>query len=235
MPNKFIYKIGRVKQIKIPNSHFLIGQIIGAFAGDGCYSKGKTKRGIKHFIRFCLSYEKDVDYKNYLFLIFQKMNLNPRVHIKKYRDKLSAFEIRICSIKFIEFIKNYLYWDDTIGSIQRFKNSKKKTYSVHLKYPLENYSNLFLIGFARGLMDTDGFVESKGVACGVVSEKLIFNLNDILIKVGIIPKVTIQNRKFPRKNLFLLRVSNNNLDNYLNKIGFSNLRKKRELLQILKK
>ena len=61
----------RTKEIQIPKSDFLKGEIIGAFAGDGCYTKRNRKRGINHFIRFFLSYNFDKEYKDYLMLAFQ--------------------------------------------------------------------------------------------------------------------------------------------------------------------
>ena len=87
------YEIGKAKQIKIPNSEFLIGQIIGAFSGDGCYSKNKTKKGIKHFVRFFLSYKKDKEYKDYLFLLFQNINLTPEFILENIRMNLAHLKL----------------------------------------------------------------------------------------------------------------------------------------------
>ncbi len=49
----------RTKEIIIPESDFLRGEIIGAFTGDGCYKYTKRGRSRNHLITFTLSFEKD--------------------------------------------------------------------------------------------------------------------------------------------------------------------------------
>ena len=163
------------------------------------------------------------------------MGLNPKEYIRKYLGQPSAFEIRICSIRFLEFIKDHLIWENYKGSIQKYKNSKTKTYSVRLKYKLENYSHEFLLGFVRGLMDTDGFVKSNNIGCGVVSKKLIQNLEKILLKNEIITNIKVIKRPPNRRDLYLLIINKTYLNIYSEKIGFSNIRKNNELLKILVK
>ncbi len=87
-----------------------------------------------------------------------------------------------------------------------------------------------MLGFARGLMDTDGFVSNR-VGCGVVSERLIDNLKEILSKNYIKSIIKIIKRPLNRRDLYLLTIDKRNLNNYEQKIGFSNLRKKKELLK----
>ena len=83
-------------------------------------------------------------------------------------------------------------------------------------------------------MDTDGFVSNK-VGCGVVSEGLINNLKKILLKNEIKSSIKIIKRPPNRKDLYLLTIDKSYLNSYYEKIGFSNLRKEKELLTLLKK
>jgi len=210
----------RIKAISLPDSDFLKGEIIGAFAGDGNYFYDCLGRCRKHNIRFFLSYEDDKEYKNYLFNLLKSLGLSVNVYVKKYKGKPSCFQIYVSSIEFIRFIKKYLEWKD------------QKTYSVRLRKDI-NYSKEFLFGFARGLMDTDGFVESYSVACGTVSKELIKNLREIFMLANIPARVIEKKRNPPRKNLFLTRVKKGNLLNYYKNIGFSNSRKEKKLLEIM--
>lgn len=210
----------RIKPITLPPSSFIKGEIIGAFAGDGSYYHDTFGRSSKYLIRYFLSYRDDWEYKEHLVSLLKNMGLNVNVFIRFYKGKASALEIRAISLNFSKFIKEYLIWEGV------------KSHSVQLNKGMKLDKD-FLLGFARGLMDTDGFTERFGVACGSTSEKLIKDLEKILLKIGIIPKITIKNRKGNRKNLYLLRISRKYLEKYEKNIGFSNPRKKQKLLKIL--
>jgi len=148
------------------------------------------------------------------------MGLNPKKYTLMNKGKPSVLELRTSSVNFIRFIKEYLVWQD------------KKTYSVQLKKDIK-LSNDFIFGFARGLMDTDGYVESHGVACEVTSPNLINNLKNIVSIIKINPKITVRKRK-NRKDLHRLRISKGYLKTYQKYIGFSNPRKSKKVLEILR-
>lgn len=215
-------KKGRIKIVKIPKSNFTIGEIMGAFAGDGYAHTIISGRTHNHFVRFFLSYDKDQAYAKYLFNLLRKMNLNPHIYNTKYKGKYSKIEVRVSSIKFKEFISNYLKWRD------------KKKYTVSLREGINYYNKDFLRGFIRGLMDTDGFVEVYNVAFGVVSKKLALNFRDILneFKVECSFKVRKDKRE-NRKDLYLCRVPRRNLDRFNDLFSFSNPRKLNSLMNIL--
>ncbi|MBU1199659.1 MAG: hypothetical protein KKF46_01320 [Nanoarchaeota archaeon] len=120
----------REKNIRIPKDDFVIGELIGAFAGDGNYYLDKNGRSYKYHIRFFLSYRDDTQYKLYLMRILKKFNLNPRVFIVKYKGKPSVFVIRVTSKKLVEFIREYLSWKSTKGR------------TVHLKKEITSFSKL---------------------------------------------------------------------------------------------
>lgn len=197
-----------------------IGELIGAFAGDGSYyHAGYLKGNCHHNIRFSLCLSRDMEYAEYLISLLRKLNLNPFL-IKKIKE--NGIDISLHSKDFINFIKKYVQWDDV------------RSHSIRLKQDLKNHNPDFIIGFARGLMDTDGFVEVSNVSCGSTSERLIINLSEIFDKFGIKYKISIKKREPLRKNLFLIRVYRDSLENYKDIIGFSNPYKSKKLRVILK-
>ncbi len=214
----------KVIQIKLPKSDFIKGEIIGAFAGDGNYFHDTHGRCSKYRISYFLSYKDDKQYVAYLHTLFKKIGLNPIVYIKNNNNKHSVLIISVNSIKLYEYIKENLYWHGI------------KTYSISLKNGINNFSKKFLLGFARGLMDTDGYVDTytNSVGCSSTSRELIENLNDIMLKIAITPKLAIR-KKEDRKDLYSLRVPRKYLRLYQNKIGFSNLRKRYKLLKIIQR
>lgn len=213
----------RIIPINLPSSNFTKGELVGAFAGDGNYYHSTNGRSSQYLVRYYLSYKDDIDYSNHLFNILKNMGLNPHIYIKKYCGKPSAFQVEVSSKKYIEFIKCYLQWEG------------KKTYSVCLKKKLKDYDEEFLFGFARGLMDTDGFVSKPcTLGFGVVSKKLIDNLRDILLMININPKIRVSQRGGNRKDIYLLRIKKADFNKYIEKIGFSNPRKSVMLLELNK-
>ncbi len=197
-PGKFICKL----------NDFQIGEIIGAFAGDGSFYHNTHGRSSMYMIRYFLSYQDDKDYADYLANIIGKTNLNTNMFFRKYKGKGSTIELRACSKDLYNFIKTYIIWEKS-----------DKTCSIRLIKDISGYSNDFLRGFVRGLMDTDGFVETYNISLGVISEGLINNFKTILDKHKIESKLSIRkNREGNRRNLYICRV----------------LRKKDALLKILK-
>jgi len=211
----------RIKEINLPSHDFLKGEILGAFAGDGSFYYDKSGRSSRYSIRFYFSYYEE-EYRDYIYHLLKDMNLNVNIYTTKYKGNISCFEIRTFSIKFLNFIKENLYFGDN------------KTDSICLLKNINNYSEDFLYGFARGLMDTDGFVETYNISCGVISKNLIKNLEKIFLKINIRPNITIRIRE-GRKNLYLLRIPRKYLEVYYTNIGFSNPNKSRKLINIIKK
>ncbi len=199
-----------------------IGELMGAFAGDGSYyySRHKKSGGGRHIIRYSLSISKDREYAKHLKYLLIRLNLNPFLCYGKYTNSM---EVRVHSKEYLKLIKKYLVWED------------KRTYSIRLKNKLESYSEDFIKGFVRGVMDTDGFVEPYNVSCGCTSEKLILNLAEIYDKFKIIYKLTRKKRMPERKDLFLIRVKKESLIDYFNLFGFSNKYKLDSLKKCLKR
>ncbi len=195
------------------------GELVGAFAGDGSYYHTKAGRASHYKIRYSLCLSKDRIYSEHLSKLLNQLNLKTFLVTNRKGD---SCELLVNSKDYGEFLKKFLSWEG------------KKTYSVCLKEPLEKYDVNFLKGFARGLMDTDGFVESSNVAIGCVSKGLIEGLLKIFDKFQIGYKLS-KKVKEGRKDLFLVRVPRRFLDKYSCEISFSNPYKLQKLNSILKK
>ena len=122
----------------------------------------------------------------------------------------------------MEFVKSYLVWED------------KKGYSVGLKKDINEYSDDFLRGFARGLMDTDGSASGYGLNLEVVSLSLIMNLKEILEKFSITHSFNQRKRPSPRKTLYKIYIGKKSFYSFNQLIGFSNPRKQSQLNEKLK-
>ena len=174
--------------------------------------------GGEYKIRYHLSLKDDYDYAQHLKYLLIKMNLNP--HLYKVENQ-GVLELSVSSKPFILFIKNYLNWNG------------KKTYSVCLKENITSYSEDFIKGFVRGLMDTDGYVEVSNVGIMCVSQDLIKNLRDIFDFFDIKYKFSIKVFKIKRKDGHLVRVYRDSLEKYNYLFGFSNKYKQEKLNKIL--
>lgn len=224
------------RKMEINLSEFEIGELIGAFAGDGNYYHKDYGSGIKgnkdyesgikgnkdcrYRIRYFLSLKSDQEYADYLTNLLKNLNLNPGRYI---REKDNTICVDISSKSFIELIKRYLKWDED------------KTFTIRLKDDLNFYSEDFLKGFARGLMDTDGSINESNAVCACISKRLIDNLGEIFNKFQIIHSRSSLIRGGNTRELFYARVLKAGLFNYQRDIGFSNKYKEEKLYQNLKK
>lgn len=111
-----------------------LGEFLGVFSGDGSFTLCNWAYDTRIYVGY---YEKEYakNLEDFLFDIFRK---KPFIHKTQ-----SVIVLRYRSKKLYQFIKKYLIWEG------------KKTYSVRLL--TLNHSRDFLIGFLRGLLDTDGY------------------------------------------------------------------------------
>ena len=177
-------------------------------------------KGGQYRIRYHLSLKDDKPYAEYLKNLLIKMNLNPHLFI---RDSNNTIDVAVSSIDYINFIKKYLKWNED------------KTFSVRLKHTIDNYSIEFLKGFARGLMDTDGFLNPGNAVCACISKKLIDNLSDIFIKFGLSITRSVNIRGGNRRPLYYVRVRRESFEKYIKLIGFSNEYKAQQSNVIIRK
>lgn len=216
----------RIKKDFIVNlEEFQIGELIGAFAGDGSYvcclnDKKDMNRGRQHRIRYHISLRDEYPYAEYLASMLKQINLNPHLFNS---EKRGVVDVQVSSVEFISFIKEYLIWE------------RDKTLTVRLRRNILEYSDIFLRGFARGLMDTDGFLNTSNASCACISLELINNLSDIFKKFNLEITRTVSIRGGNTRPLHFVRVRRKSLDDFNKFIGFSNSHKKMRLNQILAK
>jgi len=167
-----------------------IGEIVGAFCGDGNYYVGR-KYG--HQIRLYLAYDEGW-YAEHLNEYFRKV-FNKRGRIWFDRKRKNLCLLRIFGIDIINFLKEFVTWQ------------KNKTYSIHLNNPTNKASRNFLIGFLRGLYLTDGWLnQKKGTAnFGCTSPELVNNFSDCL-RMFSIEHNRYSFDKAGRKTLFYLTI-----------------------------
>lgn len=209
------------KDFVVKLNDFQIGELIGAFAGDGSYSHKKYDRRFpqksSHYkINYYLTYPKEIQYASYLKNLLNSLNLNPFNYIRE-----GTIMVGVNSKEYYYFIKRYLIWE------------QDKTVTIRLTNK-SALSGDFLKGFARGLMDTDGYVEISNVSCACISRVLINDLIYIFRKYNLTYKLTERKREGKRP-LFLVRVYRDSLEKYKELIGFSNQHKINSLNKILEK
>ncbi|NCO11018.1 hypothetical protein CO038_04220 [Candidatus Pacearchaeota archaeon CG_4_9_14_0_2_um_filter_39_13] len=210
------------KEFLVRLSDFHIGELIGAFAGDGNYSHQRydrrfPSRPTHHRIRYFLTFSKEREYAEYLKNLLAKLNLNPYIMNRNE----SVLILTVNSKEYIDFIKTYLTWD------------KDKTFSIRLKKNISEYSDNFLRGFARGLMDTDGFLNPGNAVCACISKELINNLSEIFTSFDLNIKRRVLIRKGNSRPLYFVRVRRKSLERYGDVIGFSNKAKAQSLDNII--
>lgn len=126
--------------IKINNLKIL-GEILGIFAGDGSLYFEPKKYGYQVRIHFGIQ---NIEYKNYVKNLFEKC------FNKKFTEKLDGKRkiiIETKSKRIFEFFHKFL----------NFKNQEKAlTITVKENTLLKNKK--FILGFLKGLLDTDGTI-----------------------------------------------------------------------------
>tara|TARA_Y100000310_G_scaffold333429_1_gene410982 strand:+ start:829 stop:1584 length:756 start_codon:yes stop_codon:yes gene_type:complete len=147
----------KYKLIKLKTDDLeLIGEAMGLFAGDGQFIYDKKRGDYKIKIYFnrkdkrCIKYYSSVFHK----LIGKKPTLFPSGPV---------MILQVSSKEFCNFVLNWV------------KFTKPKVRSIELRKKLMLKNKIFVIGFLRGLIDSDGYVR-KGrpeIYFGSISTKLI--------------------------------------------------------------
>lgn len=168
-----------------------IGEFIGAFAGDGNYN---VDNDYKHQISISLN-SNDVGYiaylKNLLTVVCGKV---PHIYTNK-REHVTV--LRIVSKDLAVFIRLYLKW------------TKTKTATVELINGF-GFEEKFLVGFLRGLIDTDGYINhrAKYATFSTISPGLAKNIEDSLTIIGIASRKYKNNDRRPNyKPVFRIRIT----------------------------
>lgn len=206
LPKSVVYywfrkTVGRkMKTVKIHNNlKEEIGEIVGAFAGDGNFYLDSNYR---YRIRFYLSGDEIIYSKklnNFLKKVYGKCG-----NIFSYKNMII---VDISGKAIIEHIKNFLKWEG------------KKTYSVRLKNDPSKYSLDFLKGFCRGLINTEGWILKNNLMISCVSESLIDNVSDSLDLLKIPHLKTVWKSKRKRNLRYAIFFNKENTLTFINRIG----------------
>lgn len=197
--------IPSIKQMTID-----LAELIGIVVGDG--SAGvKTK---ENAISICIS-KKELSYIDYVKkLVTRVFNLEPLVET----HRKSVDVITLCS-------KEAVWFFDKIGI--------KKGCTYNVPWSIFSSSCEYRAAFIRGLFDTDGS------ASGVLSfsnynKELVAGVQLLLLEMGIVSKYyEVENGK---NKIHVIRIrGTQNVEKFCERVGFSNLRKKEILNQLVKR
>lgn len=146
------------------NSVEKVGEIIGIFAGDDNYT---VDNSYKHQISIFINAE-DKKYINHVEkLMYDLCTKKPFVYTIQ---KSNVTILRIVSKRFFVFISTYLKWGHT------------KTKTIELRDEATHLGKKFNLGFLRGLLDTDGYIDQKNhrAVYSTISKKLACNIKEAL-------------------------------------------------------
>lgn len=207
------YKGPTIKKIEINETlEESIGEIVGAFAGDGNYYRGKR---YSYRIRICLS-GNELQYAEKLRDIIRSVYKNVLVRLYKCKN---VFVVDVTRKEIIEHIKKYLLWDENRSLTIRLKNSP------------DNYSTQFLKGFCRGIVDTEGWVCKNNLMVASSSYRLIDDLSESLDILGINHMKTSWKQTNGNLNRrYVVFFNKKNTFDFKDKIGFSNIKRERKLV-----
>lgn len=166
-----------------------VGELVGAFAGDGNYH---LDSGYRHATSFFIS-DGEPDYASWLISELKvRMGLSPWIF-----KKPGCVMIRVISKDFALLIRRYLSWE------------RPKSSTVSLAGQVQDYSDAFLVGFMRGLLDTDGYTNLKvrRVVFTSVSPILVKQCNAILHRWDLRSVVRVDAPRARRKPLFRLDIT----------------------------
>ena len=196
----------KFKLAVVPADDKVLGEFLGAFAGDG--GMFYDKKYWHYTISIYLHKTDDKLYSLYLKELIEK-NFNKKVRV--YIHAGSALRLTFRSKTIYKLIEDYLV------------TSGNKTLNISIKKPISELSDDFLIYFIRGLIDTDGHVDKYGkVILALISQNMIEQVAIILKKLGIDSKISLRKVRPNEHQLYAIRILKKDAGRYLSLIGFSN-------------
>ena len=195
-----------------------VGEIIGAFAGDG---SANVDKNYQYVIRFSLS-------KNERKYAQRIISLLKSVYgVKPWICKSHVITLKTERKKILQHLENYLQWD----------KNQRRTYTTQLKKKIDELDRNFLIGFIRGVFDTEGFINiaKRYVGICVTSEGLANDVSNALTKIGITHRWYEFTPTPPRRRTYEVRiVMREALEKFNKVIGFGNPLKEIKLGKVLR-
>ena len=176
----------RIKKPKINlEDKEVLGEFLGVVAGDGYVNSDKLYH---HRTRIFLNITEG-EYSDSLISLFSKFIGKP-VH-KYVHEKGHVIQLSILSREVSDLVKQYLFWKPM--------GHRSKSRSVYLK-KYETDKN-FKIGFLRGCIDTDGYINKNRIQFCTASKKLCTNIESFLKSLKIGYRTTLYQDKRPNKSL----------------------------------
>jgi DNA helicase-2/ATP-dependent DNA helicase PcrA len=190
--------------------------LMGLLLGDGCLC---LKKGA-----VCFSSE-----ENNVANRFVEICEKNKFKVSKYHDKRrkNLFSCVVNSKKFIEWLSS------KFGDIRHSSSSK------YLTDQMLSGSKTAISSLLRGLFDTDGYADTKGVGICLSSEKLIRQLHILLLHFGVVSNLSCKyisysyRSKASVRKYFRIAIHGNDFRRFVQNIGFSHIGKKNQSELIL--
>ncbi|MEM5773217.1 MAG: LAGLIDADG family homing endonuclease [Candidatus Aenigmatarchaeota archaeon] len=204
----------RFPETKIEDSNLEnVGELIGVFSGDGYFFF--DKKSYKYNIFFYFSKDEEEYVKRFINLL--NSIINRYIYVYKYKNVNKIF-VRVTSKKLSELIKKYVTWNE----------NQKRSYTIRL-VKINFLSNDFLIGFLRGLFDSDGYTykDKREIDFITVSPVLARQITKILRKVlNIRPLIYVyKDQRENRKKIFYVKIKQYDAEKFLMIIRPNNLKR----------
>lgn len=195
-----------------------VGEIIGAFAGDGAAG---VEKNYQYVVRFFLSKDEEEYSQRLAKLLRSIYGVEPWVY------KNGCITLKTKRKKIFQHMKKYLQWDEDI----------RRTYTVRLRKNINELNKEFLVGFLRGIFDTEGFVYIAKCYIGVcvTSRGLADDISNSLTALDILHRRYEFTPKPPRKTLYGIRITEMAfLRKFQEIIEFNNQLKRNKLSVVLR-
>lgn len=168
-------------------------------------------------------------------------------------DGCSTIKGRICfstaDSQLLDFVRNYLqkYYEYNLkkatGKYDYFisdsnikkdllKWGLKETSAVRKSIPEWILMSVkpVVVSFLQGLFDADGYMDKRGyVQFSSASEKLIKQVNALLLNLGIINRLSTKTKRYNNRKQYYLEISGDGLYGFKKEVGFKLGRKKKRL------
>ena len=199
----------KTKPVRISrNDSELLGEFLGVIAGDGYINVDKTYH---HRVRIFLNISEEEYASKLTEMITNFLGKPPHryVHLKGNCIQLSILSREVCNL-----IREYLDWES--------KGHRSKSRSVKLK-KIES-DDKFKIGFLRGCVDTDGYINKNRIQFSTASKGLCDNTENFLRSLGIsFSTYTYQDRRPNRSVMYLTSIRSISRERFLQLISPRNI------------
>ena len=195
-----IQQAWNMKKINIPKTlDNTFAKILGYYLGDGNYE----------IDRISFSEQREELAKNYKNLIDNYFGVNAVV---RFRENKGYYQIRVGSRILSQLFRSIFQKDD--------KTLNEEIPSIILKSP-----DNVLASFIKGFFDAEGYISSNRVGLGINNEKIIKQLQLLLLRFGIVSSVLEYNNRrnpYSKKPRFTIVIDDGkSLSIFKERIGFS--------------